>query len=650
MQADSARAAEPEVAQLRLRRNPWRYVRRSVRGKLIGIVLLTTTIVLLISGTAMLVHDLSVYRNSWAADVATEANILAVSAAPALAFDDQAAARRNLQALQTRSAVLAAALYAPDDRLYAQFVRPGEEPPLQRRPTHLEGLQVAGERVEFAQPIRYNNEYLGTLYLRAHYDVAGRVRTYLGIFALITIASFIAAFILSAALQRVITVPLEEIGRVAGRIVHEQDYSLRVRQTTEDEVGLVVQALNRMLREIDSRTQALRASNIALQDADQRKDEFLATLAHELRNPLAPIRHAARILEAPAATDAQRKWGREVIARQVEHMALLLEDLLDVSRITRGRLSLKVDPVSLQTIVAAAVETARPLLDSKHHSLHLDLPREPLELNVDSLRLSQALSNLLTNAVKYTDPGGRISVQGARTTAGVVIAVADNGIGLHESSLPNVFEMFSQVESALERSQGGLGIGLALVKGLVTLHGGTVEATSDGAGKGSTFTIRLPATCIVEAAAMPPLSGMREMPRPGATCKVLVADDNIDAAKSLAMLLTVSGHQVLVAHDGRTALELAQQEAPDACILDIGMPELSGYEVARAIRAQTRGASMLLIALTGWGQSEDVERALAAGFDHHFTKPVDAAIVEEKLILFCRNRAARRIASAAAER
>jgi signal transduction histidine kinase/ActR/RegA family two-component response regulator len=623
--------AESKLAFL----NPWRYVRRSVRGKLAGIIILTTIIVLLVSGIAMLAHDLHVYRSSWVADVSSEARLLALSTAPALAFDDRDTAQRNLNSLEGRSAVLAAGLYTSTGDLYADFHRSGESPPPARSPATTSIAQVSGERVEIVQPIEHNGEYLGSLYVRARYDVMGRVRAYLGIFSLITLLSLLAAFALSKALQRVITVPLEDIGQVARQIVHQHDYSLRPKQTTEDEIGLVVQAFNGMLDEVQARTAALQESNAALRETDRRKDEFLATLAHELRNPLAPIRHATQLLHSEVATEAQRKWGREVIARQVANMALLLEDLLDVSRISRGRLEIRKDYVSLENVVASAVETARPLVESKRHRLEVNVPEEPLDLNIDSLRMSQALSNLLTNAAKYTDPGGVITLSARREAAGVVISVRDTGIGLSEKAIPQVFEMFSQVESALERSQGGLGIGLALVKGIVSLHGGTVHAASDGIGRGSTFTIRLPDSCLPQ-----PMGSRSPDGEPGSAtrsqpCRVLVADDNQDAARALATILNLSGHEVFVTTSGREAMTVAAREHPEAVILDIGMPDLSGYGVAEWIRKQPWASSVLLIALTGWGQRDDVDRALAAGFDLHFTKPADVGEIEERLAEFC---------------
>jgi PAS domain S-box-containing protein len=368
----------------------------------------------------------------------------------------------------------------------------------------------------------------------------------------------------------------------------------------------------------------------ALREADRRKDDFLATLAHELRNPLAPIRHAAKLLGIKGLDPAQAQTAREIISRQVARMALLLDDLLEVSRITRGRLELKVERVSLNAVVKAAVEISRPLIESKKHSFSIRLPEQPLELQVDPLRMSQALSNLLTNAAKYTDPGGRIEVDIRQTPDELVLSVKDSGIGVPAAALPTIFEMFSQVDSVIDRAEGGLGIGLALVKRLVALHGGKVEAASEGAGKGSTFTIRLPGEAVHDAT-ISEIAAPLERNEAGPRGRILVVDDNRDAASSLAMVLRSSGHSVLAAHSGEEALEIAEREKPDIIVLDIGMPQMNGYEVARRLRKTSDGKTMLLVALTGWGQKEDIEKSLNAGFDFHMTKPADPERIERLL-------------------
>ena len=391
-----------------------------------------------------------------------------------------------------------------------------------------------------------------------------------------------------------------------------------VRTSGEQEVNSLVATVT----DITERKEAeelLRRSQTALQETDRRKDEFLATLSHELRNPLAPIRTAAQILASPQLAPQQLQWAQNVIQRQVRHMALLLDDLLDIARITQGKLEIKKEPMNINAIIDSAVETARPFIDGKNHHLTVTLPSEPVTVDADALRLSQVLSNLLTNAAKYTDPGGHIELRALKQDGSLTLSVKDDGIGIAAGSRDGIFEMFSQVDDISGRSDGGLGIGLALVKGLTELHGGSVEVESDGLGRGSEFILRLPLGATVS-------SRIETTPGIADTTKrrrVLVVDDNKDAADSLALLLELAGHEVRVAHSGRAALSLAQLFRPDTSLLDIGMPDLSGYEVARELRREPWGRQMRLIALTGWGQEADRQRAQEAGFDEHLTKPID---------------------------
>jgi PAS domain S-box-containing protein len=864
-----------------------------VGGKLMLVVLLTTAIALLVAGTALVFHDLSENRQSWAADLATEGSILALSTAPALAFDDRQSAEQNLAALQARPSVRAAALYTPDGRLYASYAQRGELPPPPRAPAAGGGAHIDGERVELAQPIIQNGEKLGTIYLRARYDVMGRLKAYMGILAVVMCISLAVALLLSSWLQSAITAPMESMANVARQIVDRRDYALRAKKTTDDEIGLVVDAFNNMLDEVQIRASALEQANAALQEevqvrvgaeaalarasvrlqgmmgaaeiggwiwdlrtnevtvdrnfavlygradenelrgdpsvyrrqihpddlqavlaadelakrtgtlpsieyrivrpdgsvrwvtsrgkaqlddagrpvllpglliditarklaeqalrdseqlyravgesieygvwvcdaagrniyasdsflrltgvtqkecsefgwanslhpddaqgtilawsecvqagapwyrehrirgadgryhpilaqgvpirddrghitgwaginldvsrlkqseealreADRRKDEFLATLAHELRNPLAPIRHAVRILDSPAADAAQLRWGREVIARQVRHMAWLLDDLLDVSRITRGQLDLKKDYVELRSIVEMAIETARPLIEAKRHTVTLNLPADAVRLEADPLRLSQVISNLLTNAAKYTDAGGQITLAARLEGDELLISVKDTGIGLSAATIPGLFTMFSQVNSAIDRAEGGLGIGLALVKGLVTLHGGEVSASSEGLGRGSEFLVRLPRG--VAAAQSEPVAAANQslgLSQTASRGKLLVVDDNRDAATTLAAVLELYGYTVMTVYSGAEALEVGARLRPQVVLLDIGMPGMSGYETARRIRLEAWGRHTTLIAVTGWGQDDDKRKAQVVGFDHHLTKPVD---------------------------
>jgi len=378
---------------------------------------------------------------------------------------------------------------------------------------------------------------------------------------------------------------------------------------------------------ICSETTAQRHAEAALREANQRKDEFLATLAHELRNPLAPVRNAAKLLRAPNADAKTREWATTVIDRQIQSMASLLDDLLDVSRITRAQITINKQRIPLSSIVEASLEVAKPLIDARHHSVQIDLPKSPIEVDVDPLRMSQVLTNLLTNAAKYSEPGGRIRLSALIDGEYVRIKVRDSGIGLEPESLTRIFVMFSQVSNALDRSEGGLGIGLALVKGLVELHDGEVSAASDGLGKGSEFTVRLPLPKVGNAPERK-IDGEQSVSSTRAH-RILIVDDNKDVAHALGLLLELSGHEVRLAFDGEEGLQSAREFRPEIGLLDIGLPRLNGYELAQSIRAEEWGKSITLIAVTGWGHPEEKERAHQSGFDCHVTKPVDPDEIEK---------------------
>jgi PAS domain S-box-containing protein len=357
-----------------------------------------------------------------------------------------------------------------------------------------------------------------------------------------------------------------------------------------------------------------------LREADQRKDEFLATLAHELRNPLAPIRQAATLAGGASTTEEQKRWANGVIGRQVQHMSLLLDDLLDISRITRGVLELRPRGTSLAEIVDSAVETARPSIESRRHRFQVELDDASARFSADPLRMAQILANLLTNAAKYTNEGGEITLRAGVSVAEITFSVRDTGIGIAAETLPDLFTMFAQLARGRGHSDGGLGIGLALAKGLAELHGGTIEARSPGVGQGSEFIVRIPRR--TEQKNEP--DNVLPQGEPVSTRRrVLIADDNEDAARSLAMLLEITGHDVSVAHDGEQALDRFDADRPEFVLLDIGMPRLDGYEVARRLRQRPGGDAVTLIALTGWGQASDKAKATSAGFNLHYTKPVD---------------------------
>jgi PAS domain S-box-containing protein len=362
-----------------------------------------------------------------------------------------------------------------------------------------------------------------------------------------------------------------------------------------------------------------------LKEADQRKDEFLAMLAHELRNPLAPISAAAELLKIGKLDDARVRHSSAIIARQVKHMTSLVDDLLDVSRVTRGLVTLARAPVEARTILDEAVEQVRPMLQARRQALTLYLPDEVATVLGDKARLVQVLANLLGNAAKYTPEGRRIEARAEVRAGQLALTVRDEGIGMDAELTGRVFDLFAQAERSSDRSQGGLGLGLALVKHLVELHGGAVSCSSPGMGHGSTFVVTLPLMRAPAAQVPAPASGTAL--HPGERLKLMVVDDNVDAAATLAMLLGAGGHEVIVEHDSLRALARAEAEALDACLLDIGLPELDGNELARRLRADPATAAMVLIAVTGYGQEQDRRAAFEAGFDHHLVKPVDLALL-----------------------
>lgn len=363
-----------------------------------------------------------------------------------------------------------------------------------------------------------------------------------------------------------------------------------------------------------------------LEQADRRKTEFLATLAHELRNPMSPLLMIADLLQGDKVDQERLSWAMSMIHRQVKHLARLVDDLLDVSRINRGQINLKRRVVDLRHLLREAVEMCQPLIDAEHHQITVDLPEQPVEVMGDPVRLVQVVSNLLTNAIKFTSPEGQLALTLDVRCAHAIINVKDNGLGIDSALLGHVFEQFGQLDTSTEKSKGGLGVGLYLARALVLMHGGTIEVCSPGLGKGSEFTAKLP---LHEA----PGSLAQTSPNPGTTStlslrRILVVDDNRDAAYGLKLLLADKGHEVCVAHDGYAALELAKVFRPELILLDIFMQGMDGYEVCCRIREEVWGKGLLIIALSGFGASETRHRAVRAGFDHYLTKPIELAQIE----------------------
>jgi signal transduction histidine kinase/ActR/RegA family two-component response regulator len=609
---------------------------RSIRSKVMLVVLATTVAALFVVAIALIVYESRTYERSTAEGLMTQAQILARTTAPALVFDDPAAARDNLALLKVQPQILAAAIYMKGGRLFASYGNAelfgiGST----RTPPAADGYTIEGGEIVVFRRITEDREFLGTVYLRARYDLDARLRDYLSILGVVLIASLALTLLLSATLQRAITQPILDVTAVARQVIERRDFSLRVEKTTHDEIGYLVDAFNGMLAEVGRRAEALEASNAtlsresaerrdaeeALRVADRRKDEFLAMLAHELRNPLAPLRNALEILKHADGNPRAAAEARQMMERQLRQMVRLVDDLLDVSRITTGKLALKTEVCELHDIIRNAVDTAQPLIDARGHSLSVVEPDETVRIHGDPTRLAQVFANLLNNAANYTEPGGRIELVAVADAQTVTISVIDNGIGIAREMLQPVFQMFAQADESLERVHGGLGVGLTLARHLVELHSGTIDAHSEGIGRGSTFIVRLPRTF-----ATPAQTSERRRPETRTSTtqrRVLIADDNVDFAMSLEAILDALGHDVRVTHDGLAAIAAAEEFAPEIAFIDIGLPGRDGYSVARALRELPATASSTLVAVTGWGQDDDRRRSLEAGFGIHLVKPVE---------------------------
>ena len=394
-----------------------------------------------------------------------------------------------------------------------------------------------------------------------------------------------------------------------------------------DDGGKLIGAVN-VLVDISDR----KLAEEALKQADRSKNEFLATLAHELRNPLAPIRAAVKILQLKSKVTPESQSALEVIERQTRQMTRLIDDLLDIARITSNKLELRRERIEASEVFNTAVETSRPLIEQRGHKLIVKLPAEPIHIDGDMVRLAQVISNLLNNAAKYTERGGRIWLAAARRGEQAIIKVRDTGMGIPAEILPRIFEMFAQAERSTNGSPGGLGIGLTLVKRLVEMHGGTITAHSDGRGKGSEFIVRVPLTSSQPPQPEVRTKGKQEVrTRNGGPVRILVVDDNHDSADSLGLLMKLLGNDVRIVHDGLAAVDVANEFEPRVVLLDIGLPNLNGYEAAQKIREQPWGNQAVLIAVTGWGEAVDRQRSKNAGFDHHLVKPVDPDVLTKLL-------------------
>ena len=613
----------------------------SVRSKLIIMAVSTTFAALLSAAVAMLLYDLRTFQQYWVDDLTTQADIIASVTAPALAFNDAKTAQQNLAVLRVRPQILSGAIYSNAGARFASYAQQAAAdlsfPDKPGKP----GYRIERGELVVVHNIVENGELLGTVYLRSRYGLVERLINYATILGAVMLGALVIAALVASRLQAGITRPLLAVTNVAREVMQRRDFTLRVPGNNSGEIGVLVDAFNDMLAEIGRRSHALQEANLTLEHemqvrhraeqalllADRRKDEFLATLAHELRNPLAPIRTGLDILRLRSGDAQATQRATDIMERQLRQMVRLVDDLLDVSRINTGKFAIKMGRVELKAVVNDALEVVRSYIELHGHDLVIDLPDRPVFLNGDATRLAQILSNLLNNAAKYTNRGGRVKLTAHVEDKTLILCVSDNGIGIAPDMLANVFEMFVQVDSTLERTNAGLGVGLSLARRLVELHHGSIEAHSDGIGRGSDFTVRLP--IVVE-----PELPTKTMPAAfigSETYRILLADDNVDFVNSIGALLSAMGHSVVITHNGPDALTAAARFCPDFAFLDIGLPQMSGYDLARGIRRLSCGPMTLLVAVTGWGQEKDRQLAFEAGFDHHMVKPVRFEQIEEIL-------------------
>ena len=609
-------------------------IRRSISNKLLLVAMATSFIALLAYGVAMLAYDLRTYRATAISDLETQANIIAEISAPTLEFDDPATAKENLALLRTRPMILGAAVFTPAGRRFADYSNvPEQQLPWPEVPQFVDKYAIEGNQILVWKRMVRNGELLGAVYIHARYEARQRLSNYAIILACVMGASLGLALLIASWLRGAVTKPIFAVTKVARHVMQSRDFSLRAQKFTDDEIGVLVDAFNDMLGEVQRRASALEESNLslgremaerhaaeaALRLADQRKDEFLATLAHELRNPLAPMTNALQILKLLRQNPEAIGTAEAVMERQLKQMVRLVDDLLDVSRINTGKLAISKSRVDVQSVMRDAIESSGLFIKTSGHMLSVDMPDEPVYIEADSLRLAQVFSNLLNNAAKYTNRGGLISFTAQVEGLHIIVKVTDDGIGIAPHMLGDIFNMFIQVDQSLERAQAGLGVGLALSKHLVELHGYELRVDSEGAGKGSQFSVRLkliaPGITAVE-------NKVEATEKSGAHHRIMLVDDNVDFVTTMAALLTTMGHEVRIAHDGITAQEIAREFAPEFAFLDIGMPGMNGYDLAKRLREFPETAQSTLVAITGWGQEKDRELSRNAGFDHHLVKPV----------------------------
>jgi signal transduction histidine kinase/ActR/RegA family two-component response regulator len=608
-----------------------------IRQKLTLVTVLSSIAVLLLATVAFVAYELVTFRHAMVHKLSTEAELLGANSAAALVFDDKEAATKTLSALRAEPNVVAAAVYRPDGTQFAQYLRPEVDtaplvlldatPGIGRWHRYLPGALAVGA------DIMVGHDRVGSV--RVVSDLGerdARLQSYLGIVASAFIVAVLAGVLLASRLQRVISNPILHLVERAREVTEHQNYAVRATPSGDDELGLLIRTFNEMLTQIQARDSELERARDAAEAANRAKDEFLAIVSHELRTPLTPIVAWTRLLKGGGLDEATARRALDVIERNARAQTQLVEDLLDVSRIVTGKVRLEMQLVDLRRLVAAAVDASRPAAEAKSIVLETLVDPSAGTVSGDPQRLQQVVWNLLSNAIKFTPKGGHVQVDLRRVDAHVEMAVTDTGQGIKPEFLPFVFDRFRQADSSSTRAYGGLGVGLAIVRQIVELHGGRVRVDSAGEGQGATFTVELPAAVVRtssgDRAHFPTATAVPFTPSPVLRdLRVLLVDDEEDTLETLAIILRSCGAEVRGAENATKGLDAVRAWHPNAIVCDIGMPGEDGYALIGRIRSLPRaeGGQTPAIALTAYARTEDRVRALAAGFQMHVAKPIEPA-------------------------
>jgi signal transduction histidine kinase len=606
-----------------------------IRQKLTYVSVVTSGVTLLLACIAFVVYERVTFSHTLLQELSSEAQIVGSNCASALLFDDAAAAAKTLAALRAEPNIMGAAVYRKNGERFATYVRPGASTPsLAAHVDAVDERRFLPDRLMVFRPIVVDTERVGAVGIVSDLaEVSARIRGYLGIAGLVFLVAILAAFAISWRVQRVISEPILHLVDTARAVSEAKNYAIRANPTGEDEIGLLIRTFNDMLAQIQERDDALERARDEAEAGNRAKDEFLAVVSHELRTPLTPILSWTRLLGGGKLDGAATRRALESIERNVKSQAQLVEDLLDVSRIIAGKVRLDMQQVELGALLEGAVDSTHPAADAKGIRVQTLIDPRAGAVAGDPQRLQQVLWNLLSNAIKFTPKGGRVQVQLRRINSHLEVSVSDTGQGIKPEFLPHVFDRFRQADSSSKRVHGGLGLGLAIVRHIVELHGGRVRAESAGEGQGATFTVELPLSLIRTAAGSARVHPASEgaltfAPTTSlAAVRILVVDDEPDTLETLQHVLATCGAEVRAALSAEEALAILAEWTPDLLVSDIGMPGEDGYQLIRQVRALApeRGGQIPALALTAYARVEDRLKVLGAGFQMHVAKPIEPA-------------------------